>query len=139
MHEPGGPWPPFGGEEAACPFESARVAVLPVPFESTVSYGGGTARGPEAILRASTQVELWDEQLGAEPFRVGIWTEAPLPVQGRSARGIVSDIGVRFGALMDAGKLDPQVSRVGSWSDPMPLVQALLDREVEGKAVLLVD
>ncbi|HEX5018594.1 MAG TPA: zinc-binding dehydrogenase [Actinomycetes bacterium] len=45
----------------------------------------------------------------------------------------------RLLALMDAGKLDPQVSRVGSWTDPMPLVQALLDREVEGKAVLLVD
>lgn len=41
--------------------------------------------------------------------------------------------------LIESGRLDPQVTRTGSWSDPMPLVQALLDREVDGKAVLTVD
>jgi NADPH:quinone reductase-like Zn-dependent oxidoreductase len=45
----------------------------------------------------------------------------------------------RMLALMASGRLDAQVSRTGSWSDPMPLVQALLDRQVDGKAVLLVD
>lgn len=41
-------------------------------------------------------------------------------------------------SLIAAGRLDPQVTRTGSWSDPMPLVQALLDRQVDGKAVLTV-
>ena len=45
----------------------------------------------------------------------------------------------RLLALMASGRLDPQVSRTASWSDPMPLVQALLDRRIDGKAVLLVD
>lgn len=45
----------------------------------------------------------------------------------------------RMLALMASGRLDPQVSRTGSWRDPMPLVQALIDRQVDGKAVLLVD
>jgi NADPH:quinone reductase-like Zn-dependent oxidoreductase len=45
----------------------------------------------------------------------------------------------RMLALIAAGRLDPQVSRTGSWRDPMPMVQALLDRQVDGKAVLLVD
>ena len=45
----------------------------------------------------------------------------------------------RLLALLASGRLDPQVTRTGSWHDPMPLVQALLDREVDGKAVLLVD
>src|SRR5207248_1898866 len=40
--------------------ESARVVLVPVPFEATTSYGGGTSRGPAAILRASRQVDLWD-------------------------------------------------------------------------------
>lgn len=44
-----------------------RVAVLPVPLERTVSYGGGTALGPRAILEASTQVELHDEVAGDTP------------------------------------------------------------------------
>lgn len=45
----------------------------------------------------------------------------------------------RLLALMASGRLDAQVSRTGSWRDPMPLVRALIDREVDGKAVLLVD
>ncbi|MCX7029065.1 MAG: arginase family protein, partial [Spirochaetes bacterium] len=40
--------------------ETSRVHVLPVPLEETVSYGGGTRRGPEAIIDASKQVELFD-------------------------------------------------------------------------------
>ena len=41
-----------------CDYASARVAVLPVPFERTTSYGKGTAGGPAAILRASQSMEL---------------------------------------------------------------------------------
>jgi NADPH:quinone reductase-like Zn-dependent oxidoreductase len=45
----------------------------------------------------------------------------------------------RMLALMASGALDPQVSQTGSWRDPMPLVEALIDRRVDGKAILLVD
>lgn len=96
--------PPFGGAEAACAFDAARVAVLPVPFEATVSYGGGTAKGPEAILRASTQVELYDEQMRIEPFRCGVWTDAPLEGLAGGTERSVRAIERRFGELMDAGK-----------------------------------
>ena len=40
--------------------EASRVVILPVPFEATTSYGGGTANGPEAVLAASHQVDLFD-------------------------------------------------------------------------------
>ena len=43
--------------------EEADVLLLPLPYEGSVSYGQGTALGPEAIWRASTEVELYDEQL----------------------------------------------------------------------------
>ena len=33
--------------------------IIPVPYEASVSYGGGTAKGPEAIINASSQLELW--------------------------------------------------------------------------------
>ena len=46
--------------------ERAGVLVLPIPFEATVSYGGGTANGPEAIIVASQQVELYDREFDAE-------------------------------------------------------------------------
>ncbi len=55
-------------------YATARAVVLPIPFERTVSYGHGTGRGPAAILAASTQVELYDEVLRAEPCAMGIAT-----------------------------------------------------------------
>ncbi len=58
-------------------YPSSRVAVLPVPFERTTSYGKGTTAGPAAILRASQAMELYDEELNAEPFRIGIATLPP--------------------------------------------------------------
>ena len=61
---------------------ASRVLVIPVPFEMTSSYGGNSFRGPDAILEASRQVELFDAQLGLEPYRVagGIATLKPLDV-----------------------------------------------------------
>ena len=103
MNSVSGAHPPFGGDEAAAPFDEARVAVLPVPYEATVSYGGGTARGPEAILSASTQVELYDEQLAAEPFKAGLYTDPMLDVSGTTEQ-VVSRIERRVGEMMDAGK-----------------------------------
>jgi agmatinase len=47
--------------------DPARVLVLPLPFEATVSFGAGTAQGPQAIIRASQQVELYDREYDAEP------------------------------------------------------------------------
>jgi len=51
--------------------ESARVVVLPVPWEATTSYGGGASRGPQAVLRASHQVDLFDIETG-RPYEAGI-------------------------------------------------------------------
>ena len=52
--------------DAAAP-EEARAVVVPFGLEATVSYGGGTAAGPAAILAASDQLELYDEELECEP------------------------------------------------------------------------
>lgn len=43
--------------------DAADLLLVPLPFEGTVSYGTGTAAGPARILEASTQIELWDEEL----------------------------------------------------------------------------
>jgi len=57
-----------------CPPDQARAMVLPVPFEETTTYKKGTRQGPGAILEASQQVELYDEELGAEPYLEGVHT-----------------------------------------------------------------
>jgi agmatinase len=58
-------------------YETARGVVVPVPWEATVSYGAGTAKGPAAILDASRYVELYDEVLREEPYRKGGIHTAP--------------------------------------------------------------
>ncbi len=51
--------------------EQAKVVLIPVPWEATVSYGSGTADGPAAILEASRQVDLLDRETG-KPYEAGI-------------------------------------------------------------------
>jgi agmatinase len=68
----------LGLEPRYTDYASARFAVLPVPYEATVSYRGGTRYAPKAILDASEQVELFDEELNGEFFRCGIATADPL-------------------------------------------------------------
>jgi agmatinase len=64
----------FGGLEAPhAALEGARAVVLPVPYDFTTSYQGGARLGPRAILSASRNMELWDDELGAI-YRLGIHT-----------------------------------------------------------------
>ena len=54
---------------------SPKVIVVPFGLEKTVSYGSGTKNGPKEIIKASHQVELYDEELGCEPYKkIGIKT-----------------------------------------------------------------
>lgn len=62
-------------ENEAVPYEAAQAVILPFGLEASVSYGGGTANGPGAMLSASAELELFDEELWCEPFRdIGIVT-----------------------------------------------------------------
>jgi len=49
------------------PVKEAEAIILPIPYEATTTYGAGTREGPEAILAASRQVELWDEDANWDP------------------------------------------------------------------------
>lgn len=72
----------FGGTDfAGVRLDSATAAVLPVPLERTTSYLAGTRHGPREILLASTQIELWDEEIRTDLLAPGICTlpEMTLP------------------------------------------------------------
>jgi agmatinase len=94
----------YGTELGPVSFQDAGVAVYPVPYEATVSYGGGAARGPEAILKASAQVELYDEWLDVEPHRAGVWTDPEPDLPAAGSTDVMEAVGSRFADLMDAGK-----------------------------------
>jgi len=60
----------------------ANVVIVPFGLEKTVSYGGGTSKGPAEIIKASHQVELFDEDLHKEPYKsIGIKTLKPFPIK----------------------------------------------------------
>ena len=52
----------------------SKFVILPIPYEGTSSYKAGTRNGPQAIVNASKQVEFYDQELKAEPFKQGICT-----------------------------------------------------------------
>ena len=59
-----------------------KVIVVPFGLEKTVSYGGGTKNGPKEIIKASHQVELFDEELNKEPYKeIGIKTLKPFTIK----------------------------------------------------------
>lgn len=66
----------FGGidEEEYSSFDAARVLILPVSYEGTVSYGTGTGAGAMAIVDASRNMELYEEETGSEVYKIGIHT-----------------------------------------------------------------
>ena len=73
----------FLGYEASEKIEN-KVVVVPFGLEKTVSYGGGTKNGPKEIIKASHQVELFDEELKKEPYKeIGIKTLKPFPIKNK--------------------------------------------------------
>ena len=72
-----------------------KVVVVPFGLEKTVSYGGGTKNGPKEIIKASHQVELYDEELHCEPYKkIGIKTLKPFKINEDIKKALkqISDI-----------------------------------------------
>lgn len=80
----------------------ARFHILSAPFEASVSYGGGTARGPESILLASDQLELWDGF--SIPAEEGIYTWPTIDCSG-PAEDVLGRIEAATEAALAAGGL----------------------------------
>ncbi|MBA3825672.1 MAG: agmatinase [Ktedonobacterales bacterium] len=83
----------------------ARAVIIPAPLEYTVSYGTGTAQGPAAILAASTQMELYDEELGSVPATHGIGTLAPLDFTDLTIVDALAQIEAAVAAVLDHNQL----------------------------------
>jgi agmatinase len=85
--------------------ESARAVVIPFGLEASVSYGSGTTAGPAAILAASHQLELFDEELWREPFvEAGIATVRQ-PKIAKPLTAALDQLAGIVGRVLDAGKL----------------------------------
>ncbi|GAC1306995.1 MAG: agmatinase [Ktedonobacteraceae bacterium] len=73
----------FGAPDAPyCDPSTARVIIIPAPLEYSVCYMKGTEHGPQAILDASSQMELYDEELDCCPIEMGVYTRPALDYHG---------------------------------------------------------
>jgi len=114
--------------------ESARVHILPVPFDATTSYRKGACEGPEAILAASRQVELYDPRFG-RPWRHGLhWIEADARVYtwNEDAGDAAEPILLAGGAIAGESQLEGQLARVNA-------IGAELNLYVEGEVARLLE
>jgi agmatinase len=62
--------------------QSACV-IVPVPYDETSTWVKGADKGPEALLDASANMELYDIETGTEVYRMGIYTDIPVSIPGR--------------------------------------------------------
>lgn len=97
------PYNLFGLEDQS--YEKAKFVVLPVPYDSTMSYGSGSRDGPDAIIRASRHIELYSEELGFSPADAGIYTLEQLEPDVSGPEAMVKRIAREVSIIIDDGKV----------------------------------
>lgn len=86
-------------------FNKSKIAILSAPYEKTTSYGKGTSKGPEAILKASHYVEFFDEETEKEVcFADGITALKPLNFERQTGKKMIDVLYKNVKSLIDAGK-----------------------------------
>jgi agmatinase len=94
----------LGLDPEDCDPRRAAVLILPVPYEATVSFGGGTRHGPQAIIDASGTVELYDHEYEDEPYRVGVATLEPVPLTVEGPEAALRELRRAYAAVLDRRK-----------------------------------
>lgn len=134
------PVPPenFGGiSEEDASYERARAVIFPVPLERTTSYEHGTRNGPAAILEASRNMELYDEEFDSEIYKqVGIATIPAIDTADGTLEEVLAEIFSAQSELLEDGKFP--VALGGEHSLTPPLVGAAA-RKYKNLSVLQID
>ena len=117
-------------------YRRARFTVLPIPYDSTTSFQTGTREGPAAIIRASQQVELFDEELETECHKAGVATLDPLIPNMASPKAMHEDVFVAAKRIVRDGKF--LIGLGGEHSITSGLVRAVMTRHKK-LSVLQID
>ena len=125
----------LGLPEEHARFDEAGVVILPVPYEATVSYMGGTRLGPRALLHASRFVELYDHELDAEPYLLGVHTLPELMLSGAGPSKALGELRRAVDALLRLDKFVIMLGGEHSLSGPPILAHA--DRAKKRKLSVL--
>lgn len=127
----------FGGidDERYSNFDDARVLIWPISYEGTVSYGTGTGAGAMAIVDASRNMELYEEETDAEVYKIGIHT-LPEFTPRETPEQMMSDLYDRTKELVAADKFVCMLG--GEHSVSAPVIKAHHER-YENLSVLQID
>jgi agmatinase len=117
-------------------FDDSKVVVLPVPVDRTTSYVGGTRNGPHEILEASSHMELWDEEVGADVHDVGIFTLPQMELPFGELEPLMDEIRRVASEVLARDKF--LVTLGGEHSITPPLVAAAAAKH-KGLSVLQID
>ena len=104
-------------------FKTARVVILPVPYDGTTEWHSGTREGPQAIIEASPYLELYDMELKQETYKVGIHTLPAVQPVLSSPQNMVHSVYAIAGELIKQGKFVVMLG--GEHSLSLGLVEAL--------------
>jgi agmatinase len=120
--------------------EKAAVRILPVPYEATVSYLGGTKNGPQAIIDASRAVELYDIELDDEPYDVGVATLPEVHLTGAGPAQAMRELRKAYAGAAASGSFVIMLGGEHSISSP-PILEhaARLKKEKRRLTVLQLD
>ena len=128
----------FGGlPDEHSQYETSRAVIFPVPLERTTSYEHGTRNGPAAILAASRNMELYDEELELEPYKeIGIHTLPAIDTADGTLDEVITEIFTAQLGLLDDEKFT--VALGGEHSLTPPLVSATA-KKFKDLSVLQID
>jgi agmatinase len=128
----------FGGlPDEHSQYATSRAVIFPVPLERTTSYEHGTRNGPAAILAASRNMELYDEELELEPYKeIGIHTLPAIDTADGTLDEVISEIFTAQLGLLEDEKFT--VALGGEHSLTPPLVSATA-RKYKNLSVLQID
>ena len=128
----------FGGlPDEHSQYATSRAVIFPVPLERTTSYEHGTRNGPAAILAASRNMELYDEELELEPYKeIGIHTLPAIDTADGTLDEVISEIFTAQLGLLEDDKFT--VALGGEHSLTPPLVSATA-KKFKNLSVLQID
>lgn len=118
------------------PYAGAEIAVLPIPYEATTSFGKGTGNGPREIIQASRYIELYDEETKGDVSERGIYTLPDVGAVVSSPADMVEGIYQAAKSVLEDDKF--LVSLGGEHTITPPLVKAHLEKHSD-PSVLQID
>jgi agmatinase len=117
-------------------WETSRAVIIPVPYDLTTSFMPGTRQGPHAIIRASTQLELFDDELEQEPAAIGIHTLPEIEVVTSGPAAMIDRVQSVASRVVSAGKFPVLLG--GEHSITLGMVRSLTST-YSGMGVLQLD